>query len=286
MSTSAIQNNNSNSTIGFQLHAAPNWEDIFPKYKQIRYVWERSLSFSNSIHDKSIDASIMHVLKQHSSCANEKELHKFNLGMSEHCFYNGVVQSLDMLSVYKFSDGTQKTHSKKSINIGDKNQKAVIISLYFINKIYSEYQLGLSEYLRDSKGEWTAGDKELFLSKTGMNAMGHVGVAYLSETSDEYDLFETSNTVTGKYRVSVAMNESYGAQENHLSAAQFNFNNEMVNLQGDISCNLCNQYCLAYLLARQVSNDHVLILNFFQREFTLYPKEFISIIAGIKPTKQ
>ncbi len=236
----------------------------------------------------------MNFLKQHSSCPSEKELHKFNQGISGYSFYNGVSQSLDVLELFSFSDGTQKTLGIKNININDEKRKAVIISIIQVSKTHSEYQQGLSEYYRDSKGTESLGDKELYFSKTGINSTGHVGVAYLSETSDKYDLFETSNTVIGKYRILLAMNESYHAQENHASAAQFSFNGEMVDLQGDIacsmlnsdSCNLCNQFVLAYLLARQISNNHASILNFFQREFTSNPKDFISIIAGISPAKQ
>jgi hypothetical protein len=295
MAASAIQNNSSNSTPVFQLHPAPNWQEIFPKYDRIRCVWEKSISFSDSINDKSTNNPIMNTLKQHSSCPSEKELHKFNFGMSESSFYNGVAQSLDLLKLFRFSDGTQKTMSIKNININDEKRKAVIVSIDKFSKTYSEYQQGLSEYCRDSKGIGTSGDKELYFSKSGMNTMGHVAVAYLSETSDKYDLFDTSNTVVGKYRISLAMNESYHAQENHSSASQFSVDdNKMVDLQGEIacsalnsdSCHLCNQYCLAYLLARQVSNNHAAILNFFQRELILHPKEFISTIAGINPAKQ
>jgi hypothetical protein len=278
----------------YQLQAKPDWFKIYDKYREIRNQWKKNIIYKDSEYTKIIEKNIMDNLKKYSQCPAEDKLDYYNEGLDkksimqrwENCFGNS--KAFDSFEILIFNDGSQKIN--RPILQKDINTEIIFVDILHIDNTYNGYQKGLREYQIASKGFGTPGDKELYFSKV-KERMGHRGVAYVSQKSGEYDLFETSNTVIAKHRISLAMKESYQVLESDTSAAQSNVDNknDMIELQGDIalsiikskSCNLCCQYSLAYVLARQICNDNELILNLFQKELVSNSKQFISIIAGI-----
>ncbi len=265
----------------YQLHSPPKWKEIFPVYEKIKRDWFEKIK---STDNQLTEIRITNELKKCSSCPKEIELKTIlNQGMDyksfklryEYCL--GSIQTLDKLIVLVFSDFTQKTRLHRFQHNPSFKSRAVLIDIDHSNKTYAEYQEGLNEYYQMSKGIGSLGDRELYLSKTGVAEVGHTMVAYFSQTSNEYDFFDTSFTIIGKYRALLAMKEAYQRWESKVSTAH---HYDPSSVCQD-NYNLCNQYVLAYLIARQSCNDHALVVNLFQKELRSRPEEFISIIAGL-----
>lgn len=273
---------------------APDWKTAYSYYYGLKQQVAVRSNLIDPVSDKILSEIILLTLKQHSSCPKGSELQKHNYGLSrqmmnlryKNCLQKTKIPNFHQLDIIVFSDLTQKAKFYTSAIF---DSCPILIDIFFCDKTSNQYLEGLNEYNQLSKGPETTGDIELYCLKTGITA-GPTGVAYPSKTVKEYDLFESSNSITGKHRIAIAMNEVYGVKESTCSAVNFSADEDRKsNLQGDIACsvlksntcNLCNQYILAYLLARQRCNSHTFILNFFRQQLIINSEEFISIIAGI-----
>jgi len=266
----------------------PDWGPIYNHYESIKQPYVENMERCLDEIDKQ--------LKSHSREVSRDELAQINRSLSHREFrelftrkFPDVVVERVEVNVYadkSYSARLLATNNEGKNPVTDINGEEIIpvfISFEFFSGNYDKLVNGTREFREIEYSIPTSEREEAYKRMTGYEG-GHKAVAILTPERREYDLFETSHTIVGKYWAENAMMTLFDSTESRESASLIR-SRDTVCLQGDDARrilggtdNMCNLYSIAYFLSRIVCDSHLAIWEYFRRT---NHEDLVYLIAGL-----